>query len=42
MGTMSKQKFVRDYGQLAWKEFLLIVGKTLNMEGPLLHEFDKL
>lgn len=42
MGTMSKQKFVKDYDRLAWKEFLLRVSKTLNMEGSLLLEFDKL
>lgn len=42
MGTMSKQKFVKDYGWLAWKDFLLRVSKTLNMEGSLLLEFDKL
>jgi hypothetical protein len=41
MGTMSKQKFIKDYGWLAWKEFLLRVNKTLNMEGSLLLKFDK-
>jgi hypothetical protein len=42
MGIMSKQKFVKDYCRLAWKEFLFRVSKTLNMEGSLLLEFDKL